>query len=70
MANNLAIAAHTRSGDAILAHRDAHIVRSESGGPAVLARVMITAVDGPDGHFSPESVSSLAAAGTLNTLAF
>jgi threonine aldolase len=65
MANNLAIAAHTRSGEAILAHRDAHIVRSESGGPAVLARVMITAVDGPDGHFSPEAVSSLAATGTL-----
>src|ERR671918_2348160 len=53
MANNVAIAAHTRSGNAVLAHRDAHIIRSESAGAVVLARVMMDALDGPDGHFSP-----------------
>ena len=65
MANNVAIAAHTRSGDAVLAHRDAHIIRSESAGAVVLARVMMGALDGPDGHFSPEAVRALAARGTL-----
>jgi threonine aldolase len=65
MANNVAIAAHTRSGDSVLAHRDAHLIRSESAGAVVLARVMMDGLDGPDGHFSPEAVRALAARGTL-----
>ena len=65
MANNIAVAVHTRSGEAVLAHRDAHLVRSESAGPVVLARVLIDALDGPDGHFTAQDVMRRASRGTL-----
>jgi threonine aldolase len=65
MANNIAVAVHTRTGEAVLAHRDAHLIRSESAGPVVLARVMMDALDGPDGRFSAEQVERFAARGTL-----
>ncbi|MDA0159446.1 aminotransferase class I/II-fold pyridoxal phosphate-dependent enzyme [Solirubrobacter ginsenosidimutans] len=65
MANNIAVAVHARSGEAVLAHHDAHLIRSESAGPVVLARVLIDALDGADGHFTPEDVTRRAARGTL-----
>jgi threonine aldolase len=45
MANTIAIAVHTRSGDAVLAHRSAHLLRSETAGPVVLARVQMEPLD-------------------------
>ena len=45
MANNIAVAVHTRSGDAVLARRSAHLLRSETAGPVVLARVQIEPLD-------------------------
>jgi threonine aldolase len=65
MANTIAVAVHARSGEAVLAHRDAHLIRSESAGPVVLARVLIDALDGEDGHFAPEDATRRAARGTL-----
>jgi threonine aldolase len=61
MANIVAVAAHTRSGDAVLAHRDAHILRSESAGPVVFARVQTEALD----ELTPETVERHAASGSL-----
>ena len=63
MANIIAVAVHARTGDAVLAHRDAHLIRSESAGPVVLARVLVDALDGPDGHFTADDVTRRAAAG-------
>jgi threonine aldolase len=65
MANIIAVAVHARTGEAVLAHRDAHLIRSESAGPVVLARVLIDALDGTDGHFTAGDVTRRAARGTL-----
>jgi threonine aldolase len=64
MANTVAIAAHTRSAEAVLAHRTAHLVRSESAASVVFARVMIDAIDGPGGRFTADDVRRRAAAGS------
>jgi threonine aldolase len=61
MANIIAVAAHTRSGDSVLAHRDAHLLRSESAGPVVFARVQMEALD----ELTPEAVERHAAKGSL-----
>lgn len=49
MANQLAILAHTRRGDAIITHAEAHIVAWEAAGPALLSGVMCRTVPSPDG---------------------
>ncbi|WP_064750294.1 threonine aldolase family protein [Solirubrobacter soli] len=61
MANIIAVAAHTRSGDAVLAHRAAHLLRSESAGPVVFARVQMEPLD----ELTPEAVERHAAKGSL-----
>jgi threonine aldolase len=61
MCNIIAVAVHTRTGESVLAHRDAHLLRSESAGPAVFARVQMEAVD----ELTPEAVERLAAKGSL-----
>ncbi len=43
MCNQVAILAHCRPGDEILAHHTAHILTSEGGAPGALAGAMITA---------------------------
>ncbi|MFI6906027.1 threonine aldolase family protein [Nonomuraea sp. NPDC050394] len=65
MCNHIAIAAHTRPGDAILAHRDAHILRAESAGAVMLARVQTEALDGDRGRFTAEQVRRAATTGSL-----
>ena len=51
MCNEVAILAHCRAGDEVLAHRTAHIVAAEAGAPGALAGVLVTALDGPRGQF-------------------
>ena len=46
MCNQVAIATHCRPGDEVLAHRDAHILSSEGGGPMAIAGVTITGLAG------------------------
>jgi threonine aldolase len=51
MCNQIAILTHCRPGDEVLAHKHAHIISSEAGGPGALAGVMCTGLDGPRGMF-------------------
>lgn len=65
MCNHVAIAAHTRPGDAILAERGSHVLRSESAGAVALAHVQTEAIDGSDGRFPARAVRERAAKGSL-----
>ena len=56
MCNQIAILAHCRPGDEILAHTTAHILTSEGGGPGALAGAQITGLPGEDGMFSAGAV--------------
>lgn len=51
MCNQIAILTHCRPGDEVLAHRHAHIISSEAGGPGALAGVMLTGLGGARGMF-------------------
>jgi len=55
MANQIAIAIHTRHGDSVLASQGAHIVRYEAGGAAALSGVQIATI-GTGGLFDEEDV--------------
>jgi threonine aldolase len=56
MCNEIAMRVHCRPGDEMLAHRTAHPIHFETGGPAALAGVNVRALDGPRGQFDPASV--------------
>lgn len=56
MCNQIAILTHCRPGDEVLAHRTAHIISSEGGGPGALAGVMVSGLDGPRGMFDAETL--------------
>ena len=49
MANQISIWLHTRRGDAIALHKDAHIQLYEAGAPAVLSSVMMRTLQGEKG---------------------
>jgi threonine aldolase len=51
MCNEIALRVHCRPGDEMIAHRTAHPIHFESGGPAALAGVNTRAIDGPRGQF-------------------
>jgi threonine aldolase len=51
MCNEIALRVHCRPGDEMLAHRTAHPIHFETGGPAALAGVNVSALDGPRGQF-------------------
>src|SRR5262247_3732339 len=52
MCNEIAIRVHCRPGDEMLAHRTAHPIHYEAGGPAALAGVNVRAIDGPRGQYT------------------
>jgi threonine aldolase len=56
MCNAIAIKVHTRMGDEMILHRDAHPYTSEGGGPAALAGVSSRLLDGARGMFTAEQV--------------
>lgn len=58
MCNEIALAVHCRPGDAVVADRTCHIANFEGGGPAALAGVTVTGVDGERGMFSPEQAAA------------
>lgn len=58
MANQVAIKAHTRPGDEVIAHQAAHIIRAESGAAAVLSGVQFRTTGKNDGTFDPEEVEA------------
>jgi threonine aldolase len=58
MANLIAIGIHTRPGDEILMHLDAHPFHYEAGGAAAYTGVQIRTLPGPRGVMSPDDVAA------------
>ena len=58
MCNEIALRVHCRPGDEMLAHRTAHPIHFEAGGPAALAGVNVRALDGPRGQFDAATASA------------
>jgi threonine aldolase len=56
MCNEIALRVHCRPGDEMLAHRTAHPIHYEGGGPAALAGVNVSALDGPRGQYDADAV--------------
>src|SRR6185503_19692104 len=58
MCNEIALRVHARHGEEVIAHRSAHPINSEAGGPAALAGVNVRAIDGPRGQFDGAAVEA------------
>jgi threonine aldolase len=59
MCNEIAFRIHARpGGDEVILDRTSHPINSEAGGPAVLSGLMIRALDGPGGIFTPEQLEA------------
>ncbi len=56
MCNEIAMRVHCRPGDEMLAHRTAHPIHFETGGPAALAGVNVRPLDGARGQFDVTAV--------------
>src|SRR5262249_53736913 len=56
MCNEIALRVHCRPGDGMLAHRTAHPIHYEAGGPAALAGVNVRALDGERGQYDASAV--------------
>jgi threonine aldolase len=56
MCNEIALRVHCRPGDEMLAHRTAHPIHFEGGGPAALAGVNVSALDGARGQYDADAV--------------
>ena len=56
MCNQISLAVHCGAGDEIIADQSAHIINYEAGGPAVLSRSLVRALDGDSGVFNAEDV--------------
>lgn len=68
MCNLVAIRTHTKPGDAIVADHLAHIVRAESGGPAMASGVMVEPIVTANGIYSGAQLE--AALALLNTASY
>jgi threonine aldolase len=58
MCNEISLRVHCRPGDEMLAHRTAHPIHFETGGPAALAGVNVRPLDGERGIYSPEAADA------------
>jgi threonine aldolase len=58
MCNEIAMRVHCRPGDEMLAHRTAHPIHFETGGPAALAGVNVSPLEGPRGRYDAEEVTA------------
>src|SRR5215467_9746482 len=56
MCNEIALRVHCRPGEEMIAHRSAHPIHFETGGPAALAGVNVQGLDGPRGQFDAANV--------------
>jgi len=66
MCNNVAVAALTDRGDAVVVDRRAHLLRSEAGGAVVGSSVVLDQLDGERGHFTPEQLAAALHPGSLH----
>jgi threonine aldolase len=58
MCNEIAMRVHCRPGDEMIVHRTAHPIHYEAGGPAALAGVNVSALDGARGQFDEAAVTA------------
>jgi threonine aldolase len=58
MCNEIALRVHCRPGDEMIAHRTAHPIHFEAGGPAALAGVNVSALDGARGQYDEQAVAA------------
>jgi threonine aldolase len=58
MCNEIALRVHCRPGDEMIAHRTAHPIPFEAGGPAALAGVNVSALDGARGQYGEDAVAA------------
>src|SRR4029077_6112025 len=58
MCNEIALRVHCRPGDEMLAHRTAHPIHFEAGGPAALAGVNVSVLDGARGQYDENGVAA------------
>ncbi|WP_298921029.1 GntG family PLP-dependent aldolase [uncultured Roseobacter sp.] len=56
MCNEIAIKVHTNPGDEIICEQSCHIINFETGGPGAISGVMIKALHGQNGMFTPDQV--------------
>jgi threonine aldolase len=56
MCNQISLLVHCAPGDAILAHKTAHILTSEGGGTSALSGAQIMPLEGENGQFTPETL--------------
>src|SRR5262249_43467228 len=61
MCNEIALRVHCRPGEEMIAHRSAHPIHFETGGPAALAGVNLQGVDGPRGAVDRATLQAAAA---------
>jgi threonine aldolase len=58
MCNEIALRVHCRPGEEMLAHRTAHPIHFESGGPAALAGVNVCPLDGARGQYDAATLEA------------
>ena len=58
MANQIAIASQTHTGDEIIAESDSHIFYYETAGPAVISRVQVRCIPSQKGMMNPKDIES------------
>jgi threonine aldolase len=58
MCNEIAMRVHCRPGDEMIAHRTAHPIHFEAGGPAALAGVNVSVLDGARGQFDEDALTA------------
>ena len=66
LCNNVALAAHTRRGDAVLAERGSHVIRFEAAAAAMHSGLLIDQLTGERGTFSAAQVEAAFSAGSLH----
>lgn len=58
MCNEIALRVHCRPGEEMIAHRTAHPIHYEGGGPAALAGVNVSVLDGARGQYDADAVTA------------
>ena len=58
MCNEIALRVHCRPGEEMLAHKTAHPIHFETGGPAALAGVNVQSLDGPRGQYDAATLEA------------
>ena len=64
--NRLAVASLTAPGESVVIERNAHLLRYESGGPALMSGVVLEQVPGERGTFTAEQLAAVLTPGTVH----